>query len=179
MCQLLINQNLQKRAKVELRIDKKFQIIEYHQKHPTFKQTELIKHFNKLFGVNIPATTMSGILSPSFRNKILKQDNVEVLNKRIRECKYPDLENMLYFWHGIANGKGIALSDLILIEKAKEFGEMLGIVEGSSFNYSLGWLERFKKRYNLKQFTIVGESGSVSKETIDKSRNFYDKRSMG
>jgi hypothetical protein len=48
-------------------------------------------------------------------------------------------------------------------------------VEGSSFNYSLGWLERFKKRYNLKQFTIVGESGSVSKETIDKSRKeVYD-----
>jgi hypothetical protein len=53
MSQLLINQNLQKRAKVELRIDQKFQIIEYHQKHPTFKQIELIKHFNKLFGVNI------------------------------------------------------------------------------------------------------------------------------
>ena len=44
MSQLLINQNLQKRAKVELRIDQKFQIIEYHQKHLTFKQTELIKH---------------------------------------------------------------------------------------------------------------------------------------
>jgi hypothetical protein len=29
-------------------------------------------------------------------------------------------QKMLYFWHGIANGKGIALSDLILIEKAKE-----------------------------------------------------------
>jgi hypothetical protein len=47
---------------------------------------------------------------------------------------------------------------------------MLGIVEGSSFNYSTGWLEKFKKRYNLKEFTIVGESGSVSKETIEKSR---------
>jgi hypothetical protein len=76
---------------------------------------------------------------------------------------------MLYFWHGIAINKGISVGDLILIEKAKEFGEMLGIVEGSSFNYSTGWLEKFKKRYNLKQFTIVGESGSVSKETIEKS----------
>ena len=45
--------------------------------------------------------------------------------------------------HGVANSKGISISDLILIEKAKEFGEMLGIVEGSSFNYSFGWLERF------------------------------------
>jgi len=104
---------------------------------------------------------MSGILSAPSRNKILKQDNVEAFNKRIREGKYPDHGKMLYFWHGIAINKGISVGDLILIEKAKEFGEMLGIVEGSSFNYSSGWLENFKKRYNLKEFTIIGESGSV------------------
>ena len=84
-------------SKVELRVDQKFKIIEYYQKHPSLKQTELIRHFSKIFGVNIPATTMSGILSVSSRNKILKQDNVEAFNKIILECKYPDLEKMLYF----------------------------------------------------------------------------------
>ena len=59
MSQLLVSQSLPKRSKVELRVDQKFQIIEYYQKHPSLKQTELIKHFNKIFGVNIPATTMS------------------------------------------------------------------------------------------------------------------------
>jgi hypothetical protein len=39
---------LPKRSKVELRVDQKFQIIEYYQKHPSLKQTELIKHFNKI-----------------------------------------------------------------------------------------------------------------------------------
>jgi len=81
MSQLLANISKPKRNKVELRIDQKFQIIEYQQKHPSLKQTELIKYFNKLFSVNIPATTMSGILSAENRNKILKQDNVESLNK--------------------------------------------------------------------------------------------------
>jgi hypothetical protein len=85
MSQLLANISKPKRNKVELRVDQKFQIIEYQQKHPS--QTELIKYFNKLFSVNIPATTMSGILSVPNRNKILKQDNVESLNKRIRGCK--------------------------------------------------------------------------------------------
>ena len=43
--------------------------------------------------------------------------------------------------------------------------QMLGISEGSSFMYS----EKFKKRYNLKLYKIVGESGSVSDELIAKS----------
>ena len=77
MSQLLANISKPKRNKVELRVDQKFQIIEYQQKHPSLKQTELIKYFNKLFSVNIPPTTMSGILSVANRNKILKQDNVE------------------------------------------------------------------------------------------------------
>ena len=48
MSQLLVSQSLPKRSKVELRVDQKFQIIEYYQKHPSLKQTELIKHFNKI-----------------------------------------------------------------------------------------------------------------------------------
>jgi hypothetical protein len=49
MSQLLANISKPKRNKVELRVDQKFQIIEYQQKHPSLKQTELIKYFNKLF----------------------------------------------------------------------------------------------------------------------------------
>jgi hypothetical protein len=49
MSQLLINQNLDKRSKVELRVDQKFQIIEYHQKHPTFKQKEMYAQKAVLF----------------------------------------------------------------------------------------------------------------------------------
>ena len=56
------------------------------------------------------------------------------------------------------------------IEKAKEFGLMLGISEGSSFMYSDGWLARFKKRYNVQHYKVVGESGSESVELIAKSR---------
>ena len=82
MSQLLASQSKIKRNKVELRIEQKYQIIEYWKKHPSIKQTEMIKYFNKLFSVNIPATTMSGILSVESRNKILKQDNVEALGKQ-------------------------------------------------------------------------------------------------
>ena len=54
MNQLLASQIKPKRNKVELRVDQKYQIIEYHQKHPSLKQTDLINYFNKLFSVSIP-----------------------------------------------------------------------------------------------------------------------------
>ena len=50
MSQLLVSQSLPKRSKVELRVDQKFQIIEYYQKHPSLKQTELINILTKFLG---------------------------------------------------------------------------------------------------------------------------------
>ena len=172
MNQILLNNqsNLKKkRTKCELLIEQKVQILEYRNKNPTLKQTQLIQHFNKLFNVNIPATTKSGILSSTSRNKILKQDNLEAFNKRIREYKYPKLEKMLFLWHSFTVSK-MPISDDLFISKAKEFGEMLGIVEGSSFCYSDCWLRRFKERYNIKKFEICGESGSVSEEAVRLAR---------
>ena len=47
---------------------------------------------------------------------------------------------------------------------------MLGVDAGIHFAYSLGWLEKFKGRYNLKQYHFIVLSGSVSKELIQESR---------
>ena len=58
-------ESLKKRQKNELKIEQKRMIIDYHHKNPDLKQIELINHFNALFKVNIPRTTMSGILSES------------------------------------------------------------------------------------------------------------------
>ena len=55
----------------------------------------------------------------------------------------------------------------MLIEKAKDFGVLFGVRD---FNYSLGWLVRFKARYGLTQQTIIGESGSVDKEQLEIER---------
>ena len=51
-----------------------------------------------------------------------------------------------------------------LTEKAKEIAERMG---KSSFKGSRGWLEIWKKRYNVKQLKISGESDDVRRETMD------------
>ena len=50
------------------------------------------------------------------------------------------------------------------MEKAKEISEKLG---KSDFKGSRGWLDKWKKTYNVKQLKICGESGDVQGETID------------
>jgi hypothetical protein len=57
-----------------------------------------------------------GILSAPARQKVLKQDNVEALNKRIRDSKYPDMEKIVHVWYTHALSKGVSISDEILTE---------------------------------------------------------------
>ena len=50
------------------------------------------------------------------------------------------------------------------VEKAKEIAEKLGKPE---FKGSRGWLDKWKKRYNVKQLRICGESGDVQGATVE------------
>jgi hypothetical protein len=64
--------------------------------------------------------------------------------------------------------KNLPVADDLLLEKAKEFGEILGI---STLLYSKGWMANFKTRYNLSKFKIVGESASISADDIFTKNN--------
>ena len=51
-----------------------------------------------------------------------------------------------------------------LAEKARQIATCLG---KHDFKGSNGWLEKWKKRYNIKQLRISGESGDVQGSTVD------------
>lgn len=50
------------------------------------------------------------------------------------------------------------------MEKAKEIANKLGV---PNFKGSRGWLDKWKKRFNVKQLKISGESGDVEGATVD------------
>ena len=74
----------------------------------------------------------------------------------------PVHQSMLRF--NLACSKNIHPGGPELTEKAKEIAEKLG---KSDFKGSRGWLDKWKKRYNVKQLRICGESGDVQGETVD------------
>ena len=58
-------QTEKKRTKVDLKIEQKWQIVDYHQKNSNLKQVALIQYLYKSFNVNLKPQTLSGILIAS------------------------------------------------------------------------------------------------------------------
>ena len=71
--------------------------------------------------------------------------------KRVRESKFSDVNEALYQWYLLAVSKNIYPDGSHLMEKAKEITDKLGVSD--SFN---GWLDRWKKRNNVKRMTVSG-----------------------
>lgn len=83
--------------------------------------------------------------------------------KRFRASNFPEVEMTCLEWLKLIRAKNLPVSGPVLMEKAKEFAEELGINE---FAASDGWLSKFKSRHSLVFKAVVGESGSVTEEQI-------------
>ena len=83
---------------------------------------------------------------------------------RSKQSEYAELKKLLYDWYNLAVSKHIYPGRTQLAEKAKEIATVLG---KSDFKASNGWLGKWKKRYNIRQITISGESGDVAGETLE------------
>ena len=90
-------------------------------------------------------------------------ESAHQIRKRERTSKFCDINDALYQWFCLASSKNIYPDGRILIEEAKEILEKLSIQE---FKASNGWLDRWKKKHNIKQLKVCGESGDVSGATI-------------
>ena len=85
-------------------------------------------------------------------------------HKRNRDSKYSDLNEALHDWFCLAVSKNVYPDGSILKEKALEIAGHLGCDE---FKASNGWLDRCKRRYNVRQMKVSGESGDVCGATVD------------
>ncbi|CAG8687603.1 20221_t:CDS:2, partial [Dentiscutata erythropus] len=85
--------------------------------------------------------------------------------KRHKSVTYPELELALKEFVLTYQNKTV-LSDAILIEKAKLLAERLKIPQGA-FQFSAGWLHKFKDRNGIRQRRIEGEAGSADETAIN------------
>ena len=81
---------------MELLIPQKCEIIEYSKKFPKASQKSMILKFNKEFNTTIASSTIGDILKQDNIRKLENLENVDDYNKRIRDAKYPDLENFIF-----------------------------------------------------------------------------------
>ncbi|GBM13877.1 hypothetical protein AVEN_44130-1 [Araneus ventricosus] len=83
----------------------------------------------------------------------------EVAKGRKRKC-----ERDLFQWFTLWRSRSLPIMDAILQAKANEFTELF---EEKSFVCSNGWLDRFKKRRNIRSGKVVGETASVCSSDIN------------
>ncbi|MFQ6630980.1 hypothetical protein Gotur_009048 [Gossypium turneri] len=103
---------------------------------------------------------------PSSSQKDLQQWKKNSNVKRHKSAKYPELEKVLYEWF-LQYQEKVNMTGEMIQSKAKEFLQKMYGDANSKFNFSIGWLERFKARHVIKSYRRFGESVSVVMENIE------------
>ena len=84
--------------------------------------------------------------------------------KSSHQSEYTELEKKVFSWFTrLESGQAVVTNKLIR-EKALELGAEMKL---SEFKASSTWLVLFKKRYNIKQYVLHGESESADKVYVD------------
>ncbi|XP_031336955.1 tigger transposable element-derived protein 4-like [Photinus pyralis] len=98
--------------------------------------------------------------------------------KKLRGSSKPEVDQSLLKWFSLKRSQNIPISGPILQAKAAEFEKITKTLNtqesqeepGSSskeIEYSRGWIDRFKRRYDIQSGKIHGESASVSLEVTN------------
>lgn len=145
-----------------LTINEKSEILCFAQKNSKHTHEFLSKIFSKKFSKDISRRAIGDLL----KKKIIKEtDNKHI--KRMFSPKEIRLDTALKLWIDVNISQNVNLSDFVIKSKALSFAKNLNVMD---FKASNGWLEKFKKRYNLKSYKLVGETAHVDMDSIEEGR---------
>ena len=88
----------------------------------------------------------------------------KMITVKEKQSEYSEVKRLLYEWITLAIFKNVYPGGSQLQEKAKEIATMLGKPD---FKGSNGWLDKWKRQYNIRQIQVSGESGDVSDTTVE------------
>lgn len=154
-----------KRKRTDLSFEQKREVCAYKGRNPKATHEEIACHFNREWKTDISRRTVSDILSQKGKWSVEVGDSLgpRTKAKRLRHCKNEDMEKALYLWFTQMRGRHVVITDAILTEKARYFGNQMAV---ENFTYSSGWLTRFKARYSISMKAVCGESEGVDPVTV-------------
>lgn len=92
--------------------------------------------------------------------------------KSMKESDYKKVSEALFIWFTQFRDKGVPISGPILKEKALQFQKDFN--EGDAdFTASDGWLDRWKKRYGIRQLSICGEKLSSNVQEMEQFKKKF------
>ena len=86
--------------------------------------------------------------------------------RKMRIQKFEDMTSNLLSWCQAAFAANLeGLSDALLLEKSRSLAVEMGFENLDGLN--LDWIQRFKKRHNIKTRKQVGEAGNVDQQSVE------------
>jgi hypothetical protein len=146
-------------------------VISFAEKLAAVKQVEegcLLKTVAANYGVGISTVSDWVKSKPKFLEQAVKNSD----RKTLKKSDFEKVNEALFMWFTQQREKGMPLTGPLLQEKAKMLAELLGD-EGRDFCASSGWLDRFKKRYGIRQLNLCGEKLSADPDAVDVFKTMF------
>ena len=125
-------------------------------------RAQYVNWIDEQWGLKVDESTITRILQTSERR--LGSEIINPNVKRHKPISYPELE--LAFKEFVLDYQyRTILSDVILIEKAKMIANRLEIPQ-DAFQFSQGWLQKFKDHHGIHQRKLEGEASSADEVAI-------------
>ncbi|MEW8693664.1 MAG: hypothetical protein AB2535_21740 [Candidatus Thiodiazotropha endolucinida] len=154
-----------KRRRTQFSVAEKKEIVAYQSEHPKATQLEIASYFSKEWGKQVGRSTVSDILRVKAKWTNASKDGDTTV--RQRTGKHENIEQALFLWFSDVRSKNAYVNDQMLVEKAKFFGDELKV---DDFQYSRGWLQKFKKRHNIASHVAHGEADSADPTVVSQGR---------
>ena len=130
-----------------------------HSQHPRPSQKACIAWFQNKYGLKISQSTVSESLSSHFE---AVDSTTDTQRSRLRTGQWPDLEKLLFLWQQRVEERGGMTSGDLLRQKAQDIWHQLPQYSTLPCpEFSVGWLQNFKKRHHIRNYNQHGELGSV------------------
>lgn len=125
-------------------------------------RSQYVNWIERKWGVRVNESTITRILQT--KDTRLATDVVNPEAKRHKSVTVPELELAIREFVLNYQHKTV-ITDALLIEKAKKLASGFGVSE-DTLKFSLGWLEKFKKRNKIHYEKLQGEAASADQTAI-------------
>ena len=133
-------------------------------------QQQIADYFNQQNqNLQIDRSTISKILGKKAKWLAVTSTPASSKTFHHREVKYSQIKIALGLWVENANSNNLAVSEILLKEKAFFFAQELNIPH-DKISFSNGWIEKFKKRNNIHSYRFHGEANSAPLEILSEER---------
>ena len=124
----------------------------------------------KKFGISKGAVSLTKSRREEYTSQYEDENIPKDRCRKLRKTENEDVNELVWKWFQKARARNIPVSGPLVQEAAQSFAEKLG----KDFKGSNGWLESFRKRYQIEFRDLQGESASADSVSAAEFLNRLD-----